>query len=83
MQLIKKDDFEHLFLNDLTPAQPKARYEYIQSLERSGLPFLVMLLTYSSGNNTRNPHFIWKVPVENTAEECQSLLLMNVYARYY
>ena len=66
----KKEDFEHLFLNDLTPAQPRARYEYIQSLERSGLPFPVMLLTYSSGNNTGNIHFVWKVPVENAAEEC-------------
>ena len=40
----KKEDFEHL-LNNLTPSQPRARYEYIQSLERSGLPFPVMLLT--------------------------------------
>lgn len=52
------------------PAQPRARYKYIQSLERSGLPFPVMLLTYSSGNNTGNLHFVWKVPVENAAEEC-------------
>ena len=29
-----------------------------------------MLLTYSSGNNTGNLHFVWKVPVENAAEEC-------------
>ena len=40
----KKEDFEHLFLNDLMPAQPRARCEYIQSLERSGLPFPVMLV---------------------------------------
>ena len=32
----KKEDFEHLFLNDLTPAQPGARYEYIQSLAFPG-----------------------------------------------
>ena len=70
MQLIKRRISNTFFLNNLTSAQPRERYEYIQSLERSGLPFPVMLLTYSSGNNTGNLHFIWKVPVENTAEEC-------------
>ena len=29
-----------------------------------------MLLTHSSGNNTGNLHFLWKVPVGAAAEEC-------------
>ena len=63
----KKEDFEHLFLNDFTPAQPRLRYEYIQCLERNGLSFPIMLLTYSTGNNSENLHFIRKVTVEKAA----------------
>ena len=66
----KLEDFEHLFLNDFTPATPMSRYQYLQCLERNGIPSPVVLLTYSSGNNTGNLHFVWKVPVEKEAEEC-------------
>ena len=66
----KRKDFDHLFLNDFTPALPKPWYEYMQSLERNGLPSPVMLLTHSSGNNTGNLHFLWKVSVGAAAKEC-------------
>ena len=66
----KRKDFDHLFLNDISPALPKPQYEYMQCLERNGLPSPVMLLTHSSGNNTGNLHFLWKVPVGASAEEC-------------
>lgn len=59
-----------IFLNNFLPALPKPRYEYIQCLEKNGLPSSVVLLTYSSGNNTGNLHFIWKVPIGTPAEEC-------------
>lgn len=62
-------DFDHLFLNDFLPALPKPRYEYIQYLERNGLPSPLVLLTYSSGNNAGILHFVWKVPTASPAAE--------------
>ena len=71
-------EFDHLFLNDFLPALPKPRYEYIQSLERNGLPSPLVLLTYSSGNNAGNLHFIWKVPTASTVAECFNSSLTTI-----
>ena len=65
-----KEDFEQLFLNDFTPTTAMSRYQFLQSLERNGISSPVVLLTHSSGNNAGNLHFIWKVPVRMTVEEC-------------
>ena len=65
-----KEDFEHLFLNDFTPATAMSRFQFLQCVERNGVSSPVVLLTYSSGNNAGNVHFIWKVPVGKAAEEC-------------
>ena len=51
---------EYLVLNAFTPDQPRQTYKFIQCLDRNGLPVPIMLLTYSSGNNAGNLHFVWK-----------------------
>ena len=45
-------------------------FQYLQCPERNRIPSPVVLLMYSSGNNTGNLHFVWKVSVEKEAEEC-------------
>ena len=60
--LQEREDGEYLVLNEFTPDQPRQTYEFIQCLERNGLPVPIMLLTYSSGNNAGNLHFVWKLP---------------------
>ena len=54
--------YEHVFLNELCPGDPRKRYEFIQSLQRTGIESSVVLCTHSSGTNTGNMHFIWRVP---------------------
>ena len=49
--------YEHVFLNELCPGDPRRRYEFIQSLQRTGVESSVVLCTPSSGNNTGNMHF--------------------------
>ena len=67
--LQEMEDSEHLALNELIPGQPRQRYEFIQCLERNGLSVPIMLLTYSSGNNVGNLHFVWKVPSNKPMKE--------------
>ena len=64
-----KDPHQHLLLNDYAPDDPKKRYEYLQSLERSGVQFPVVILTHSSGNNLGNLHFIWRSLSAEKVEE--------------
>lgn len=54
--------YEHVFLNELCPGDPRRRYEFIQSLQRTGVESSVVLCTPSLGNNTGNMHFVWCVP---------------------
>ena len=67
--LQEREDGEYLALNEFTPDQPQQTYEFIQCLERNGLPVPIMLLTYSSGNNAGNSHFVWKLPPNKPLEE--------------
>ena len=70
-------DGEHLALNELLPDQPRQRYEFIQSLERNWVSVQIMFLTYSSGNNVGNLHFVWKLPPNKLMEET----FQRVYSR--
>ena len=54
LALEKKKDYDHLVVDDFMPALPKLHYEYIQCVEKNGLSSPVILLMYSSGNNTGN-----------------------------
>ena len=67
--LQEMEDGEHLVLNEFTPDQPRQRFKFIHCLERNGLPVPIMLLTYSSGNNAGNLHFVWKLPPSKPLEE--------------
>ena len=49
--------YEHVFLNQFTPHDLRRRYEYLQSLERSGCKFPVVIVTHSAGNNAGNVSF--------------------------
>ena len=68
-----KSEYEFLSLCDFLHDTSRARFEYIQTLESNGLPYPIMLLTHSSGNNIGNLHFVWKLPpgksIESTFEE--------------
>lgn len=56
--LQERGDSEYVELHEFTPDQPRRKYDFIQCLERNGLPVPIMLLTYSSGNNAGNLHFV-------------------------
>ena len=60
--------YEHVFLNELCPGDPRRRYEFIQSFERTGVESSVVLCTHSSGNYTGNMHFVWRVPKNEEIE---------------
>ena len=62
------EPYQHVFLNDLCPGDPRRRYEFIQSLERTGVESSVVVCTHSSGNNTGNMHFVWRVPKDEEIE---------------
>ena len=55
-------------LNDRCPGDPRRRYEFIQSLERTGVESSVVVCIHSSGNNTGNMHFVWRVPKDQEFE---------------
>ena len=67
--LQEKEDNHYLAMNDLLPDEPGQKYEFIQCLERNGLSAPIMLLTYLSGNNVGNLHFVWKVQFNKPMEE--------------
>ena len=66
-----KSAYEFVSLCDFLSGVSRARYDYIQALEKNGLLHPIMLLTHSSVGNL---HFIWKLPtdklIEAIFEEC-------------
>lgn len=50
----EKNPFEYLPVEDVCPAEPRKKYEYIQKLGETGLSLKAALLTYSHGNNKRH-----------------------------
>lgn len=57
-KLKEKSLFEFLVIEDLCPAEPLKKYEYIQRLREVGLSENAALLTYSHGNNIGSVHFV-------------------------
>jgi len=68
--LVSKGCYKCVFLSDFLPSDARKRYNFLQCLEKTGLPFPIMLLTSSSGNNLGNLHFVWKVGSDNSIEQC-------------
>ena len=65
--LREKSEYEFVSLcPDVSKA--RSRYDYIQTLEKNGLPYPIMLLKYLSGNNIGNLHFVWKLPIDKSIE---------------
>lgn len=62
--------FEYLPVDDVCPAEPCKKYEYIQKLRETGLSMKVGFLTYSHGNNIGSFHFVWRV-LDNDISESQ------------
>ena len=60
-ELSKKEEYNFFVFEDLCPAEPRRKYEYLKRLKSRGLSESVALLTYSHGNNIGNIHFVWKV----------------------
>lgn len=73
-----KQPYEYVFLSALTPDNPRKKYKYLQSLQRSGCKFPVVIATHTSGNNTGNVHFIWRIPtteqLDSTMDRSQSVI---------
>lgn len=63
-----KELFEYIILENIIPTNPSEKYEYLQTLKKSGLPMEVLLMTYSHGNNVGNLHFLWKVSGSSSTE---------------
>ena len=62
-------EYDHFSLNEFIPDDPRKRYEFLQSLSRNGIRFPIIICTHSSGNNTGNTHFVWRVPNTGRVEE--------------
>ena len=62
-----------ILLNDYLPSNPKSRYVLLQELNVM-LPYRFVRFTHACGNNKGNIHFLWKIPMDTSAEE---LLQMN------
>ena len=62
--------YKYVSLNDFTPDESRKRYNFIRNLEQTGLSVPCMLLMHSSGNNSGNLHFIWRLPLTDSIEEC-------------
>ena len=61
LKLKEKNLFEYLPVEDVCPAEPHKKYEYIQKLRETGLSMKVAFLTYSHGNHIDSLHFVWRV----------------------
>ena len=64
--LQERSDYEFVSLCDYLPETSRERYDYMKALERNGLPYPIMLLTHSSGNNIGNLHIVWKLPISHS-----------------
>ena len=53
-KLKERSPFEYLLVEDISPAEPCKKYEYIQKFKEVGLSEKAALLTHSHG-------FVWKV----------------------
>ena len=62
-------EYEYAFLNDLLPDEPRKRYNFLQSLLRTGIQSPIVVCTHSPGNNAGNLHFVWRVPKEDHIEK--------------
>ena len=62
--------YKYVSLNDFTPDGSRKQYNFIRNLEQTGLSVPCMLLTCSSGNNSGNLHFTWRLPLTDSIEEC-------------
>ena len=80
-----KSEYEFVPLCDFLPDASRARYEYIQTLESNGLPYPIMLLTHSSGNNIGNLHFVWKLPAGKRSKQHlkRALELSKILSRFF
>ena len=71
-------EYQHVFLNDLRPGDPKKRYNFMQSLLRTGVRSPSVVCAHSTGNNAVNMHFAWQVPSKDETEkvfgECQHVI---------
>ena len=61
VKLQEKDPFEYVSVEDVCPAEPHKKYEYVKKLKETGLSMRVAFLTYSHGNNIGSFHFVWRV----------------------
>ena len=53
----EKQPYEHVLLDPFAPDDPRERYDYLQSLERSDCKFSIVIVTHSLGSNAGNIHF--------------------------
>ena len=74
----KTQPYEHVLLDPFAPDDPRRRYDYLQSLERSGYKFPIVIVTHSSGNNAGNIHFAWRIPctepLETTMDRSEAVI---------
>ena len=67
--LAEKQPYEHVFLNSFAPDDSRKRFEFLQSLERSGCQYPIVIVTHSPGNNAGNIHFAWRVSATEPVED--------------
>ena len=83
--LMNMDCYKYINLSSFLPNDPVRKFRALEDLVQHGLPFPCVILTYSSGNNIGNLHFLWKVPShvdpilsleasQNTIEEVKGLI---------
>ena len=62
LTLMNMDCYKYISLSSFLPNDPVRKFRALEDLVQHGLPFPCVTLTYSSGNNIGNLHFLWKVP---------------------
>ena len=71
-------EYQHVFLNDLIPSDPKKRYNFLQSLLRTDVRSPIIVCRHSTGKSVGNMHLVWRVPYKDGAEmvfgECQHVI---------
>jgi hypothetical protein len=67
--LAEKQPYEHVFLNSFAPDDSRKRFEFLQSLERSGCQYPIVIVTHFPGNNAGNIYFTWCVSATELVEK--------------
>ena len=60
-RLGNEPNYHHVSVEEFSPTECRAKYNFLQIMKRVGITFPTALLTYTHGNNVGSLHFVWRV----------------------